>query len=106
MSKDRGKRSQVKVVSEIIPEEKKEEVLDVIVEAEETVQPMMLTGEVTCELLNVRKNPAKDLQPPVAVIAIGTPVQILESNNDEWYKVKLNTGHEGFCMRQFIKIIN
>ena len=107
MSKSKGYRSQVQVVDEVIPEEKKEEVIDAIVEAEVPVTTEMPFGEVTCEFLNVRKEPVKDTKPPVAVIVAGTKVKINEAySTDEWYKVELENGYEGFCMKQFIKVIN
>lgn len=64
-----------------------------------------LNGVVNnCKMLNVRAEPDRDAE-VLRVIPVGTEVMIdpTEFTND-FYKVYLADGSEGFCMKKFIEI--
>ena len=83
---------------EIIPEENLEPVVE--------NDPIdFLEGIVDhCKLLNVRAEPDLDAE-VLRKISVNTKVMIdpIESTND-FYKVYLSDGVEGFCMKKFIEI--
>lgn len=57
---------------------------------------------VNCDRLNVREEPDTDAD-VVCVIKALTEVEIDESEStDEFYKIYLSSGLEGYCMRKFI----
>lgn len=55
-----------------------------------------------CAKLNVRTKPNATATVK-QVVEVKTKVVILEDANDEFYKVKLSGGVEGYCMKAFIK---
>lgn len=59
---------------------------------------------VDCARLNVRKEPSSDAD-VLTTIPVGAEVQvdIFESTND-FYKVCTETGVEGYCMADYIKV--
>lgn len=68
-------------------------------------EPVCRGGIVTgCARLNVRATPGADTDDNViCVIEKETKLEIDESNStDEWFKVYLENGIEGFCMKKFI----
>lgn len=72
---------------------------------EAPVAPPMLTGVVTdCVKLNVRKTPAANGM-ILDTIAKGTEVKIDEfKSTNDFYKVCVASGIEGFCMKKFITV--
>ena len=76
---------------------------------EETANPVTVETPVygrvfNCEKLNVREMPSKESN-VLKVINKGCKVKIdLSESSDEWVKV-ITSDVEGFCMREFIKMI-
>lgn len=67
--------------------------------------PMEFGKVVDCPKLNVRKAPDAKA-PVVCVIDRGAAVEIDMSESTEYfYKVYLENGAEGYCMKQFIELI-
>ena len=58
---------------------------------------------VNCTKLNIRTKPNASASVK-QVVEVKTKVTILEDANNEFYKVKLSGGVEGYCMKSFIKI--
>ena len=98
------------VVEEIVAVE--EPVVEEVAKVEEPVAekpvvkkaPKKITGVVCdCSKLNVRKAPNAKAE-VICQIAVGTKV-IIEKNGstDEYYKVCLASGIEGFCMKKYIE---
>lgn len=90
-----------KVESEVVKER------EPIVESkpEETVSRKFLTGTVyNCKMLNVRAEPKSDAE-VIRAISVTTMVMI-DSNEstDDFYKVYLADGVEGFCMKDYINV--
>lgn len=77
----------------------------VVVETPVQEAPKPLLGYVAnCEKLNVRKKPSLTAE-VVCVIADHTDVEIdKEESTDEFYKVSLASGVEGFCMKKYIAV--
>lgn len=77
------------------PEEKIEEVVEEV----DTV----VKGKVTdCVKLNVRRGAVKDSDVR-EVIEEGAIVEINEQRStDDWYRVRTESGTEGFCMKEYI----
>lgn len=93
------------IEEEIITEETKVEK----VETEETVapQPESVIGFVVdCKKLNVRKKPVVNDRNIIKTIDVDTELTVIEPEKakGEWYKVQLEDGVYGFCMKQFIAI--
>lgn len=60
---------------------------------------------VNCKKLNVREEPESDANVVCTIDAL-TDVEIDEATStDEFYKVYLSSGLEGFCMKKFIVIV-
>lgn len=76
-----------------------------VVPEEEEQEPEMLSGVVVdCTKLNVRRAP-NATAPIICKITCGTGVIVVEDEStDEFYKIYTETGVEGFCMKQYIKI--
>lgn len=70
------------------------------------VVPEPVYGVVTdCERLNVRVKPGLVGTKVVCVIDTGTKVEIDESaSTEEWYKVTLDNGKYGYCMKKYITV--
>lgn len=89
---------------EVAPVEKQEPVVEETIEEAEP-QNDFLTGVVDgCAMLNVRVEPDLDAE-ILRTISVTTNVIIdpFEST-DEFYKVYLADGSEGFCMKQYIRL--
>lgn len=80
-----------------------DEIPEVFVTGLETVESKPVYGlVVNCDRLNVREAPNIDAD-VVCVIKALTEVEIDESEStDEFYKIYLSSGLEGYCMRKFI----
>lgn len=91
------------VVEEIV-EIPEEETVDVV-EQETTVSPLVHGVVVDCLKLNVREAPNAKAN-VVCVIDASANLEIDESEStDDFYAVYTEGGAEGYCMKQFIKII-
>lgn len=70
---------------------------------EETVQ--CFTGVINVSLLNIRVAPNIDSD-VVTVVKEGTILEISdEESTDDFYKVYLANGVDGFCMKQFVTLM-
>lgn len=94
------------------PEEKIEPVVEEVVEApvEETIEEVIIKPEVIgvvvdCLKLNVREAPNANADVVCVVDASSNLVIIEEESTDEFYAVCTASGAEGYCMKQFIKIL-
>lgn len=99
-NKNRPKQERPVVEQEVL------ETPDVIVETElEAPAIKTVVGRVTgCNKLNVRKEP-RAIADIVCEIDNNTKVTVYEDEStDEFYKVCLPAGIEGFCMRKYIVI--
>ena len=77
------------------------------VETEESVKTTMHGIVVNCKKLNLRKSPLKDSDGAnvITTLLAGATVVINESDSTpNFYKVTTETGLEGYCMKQFIKL--
>lgn len=111
MAKKKSYRAETMVVDEAIPEEAKEEIVEVLTEepAVEESKPKMYTvscaGEVIPWTLNVRKRPSADSE-ILKVLRFKDEVEILDENTaDGWLPVLLTDGTKGYCMSKFIREI-
>ena len=51
--------------------------------------------------LNIRQRPTKYSE-ALTYVENGTKMEILNDANEEWYRVKLDNGVIGYCMKEFI----
>jgi len=74
-------------------------------EVEETIEEVSeIKGKVSVNKLYLRSGPSKEANPS-KILDINTEVLIDSEFNDEtFYKVILNDGTEGYCVKEFIKI--
>lgn len=91
-------------VNEVVNNEEVNEVVN-NEEVNEIVQPEPVFGFVDgCERLNMRKEASKESD-VITILTKNTEVEINESEStEEFYKVNMTSGVEGFCMRKFISI--
>lgn len=68
--------------------------------------PVKIVGVVSdCKRLNIRKAPNKNSD-VVDVVSAGTEITISKHSLDKpWYRVTTSDGIKGFCMREFITIL-
>lgn len=120
MSKKKSYRAETMVVDEAIPEEVKEEVVEVLTKepvlmgpivVEEEVEPkkpvytIKQVGEVIPWTLNVRERPSVDSE-ILKVLRFKDEVEILDENTaKDWLPVLLTDGTKGYCMSKFIREI-
>ena len=77
------------------------------VKTEEPVKPAVTGVVYDCVKLNLRSEPKRDERNEnvITTLIAGTSVTINEElSTDEFYKVTTDTGLEGYCMKQFIKL--
>lgn len=80
------------------------EVEEVESELEEIEAIECVIGHVNVEKLNVRIAPVFDAE-VVTIVKENTELEIgLDESTDEFYKVYLANGVEGFCMKEFVTI--
>ena len=94
------------VVEETIEPEITEDVVEESVEPEEIAEPEIseIKGKVSVKRLYLRSGPSKDAVPS-KILDINTEVLIdTEFNDETFYKVVLNDGTEGYCVKEFIKV--
>lgn len=103
-SKDFRKENTTPEVEDQV-EEVVEEVVEETVEVETEVEPTPIIGVVTgCEKLNVRIAAFKTARVR-CVIDESSKIQIDEKEStDEFYKVVTESGVEGYCMKEYIKV--
>lgn len=64
-------------------------------------------GEVSgCKNLNIRKNPVVNDKNVLCIVPEGTMVMIVDPSKAkrDWWKVMLEDGTEGFCMKEFVTV--
>ena len=106
-SKFSGEESETEVEEETVEEERPIEGQIVIPEVEPVVEPEIRKfGKVNnCKKLNVRKLPSRDAE-IVSELIEGSEVMIDENESTAlFYKICTEHGIEGFCMKQFIKVL-
>ena len=77
------------------------------IKTEEPVKPAVTGIVYDCVQLNLRSEPKRDERNDNVIIRLiaGASVTINEElSTDEFYKVTTETGLEGYCMKQFIKL--
>lgn len=89
-----------------VPTEEPETEQLVMEEAAVEPFPEFKQGVVTnCVKLNVRKEPDPEAE-VVAKISVDTKLEVYESEStDDFYKIWVPYGVEGYCMKQFISIL-
>lgn len=70
---------------------------------EETVAPIQMGTVTGCLKLNVRKKPSIKSD-PICTVDAKTKLVILESDNADWYKVEVEKGVEGYCMKKYVDV--
>ena len=68
---------------------------------------LTLFGEVIgCKKLNIRKTPAVNPTNIITIVPEGTPLIIIDPDKatKDWYKVELENGTTGFCMKEFVSV--
>ena len=106
-SKFSGEEPETEVEEETVEEERPIEGQIVIPEVEPVVEPEIRKfGKVNnCKKLNVRKLPSRDAE-IVSELIEGSEVMIDENESTAlFYKICTEHGIEGFCMKQFIKVL-
>ena len=71
-----------------------------------TTMPEYVEGVVTgCAMLNVRETPSLT-GAIMHIIAADTAVEVIpqECTSDDWYKVRVERGCEGYCMKKYISL--
>lgn len=95
-------------VVEQTPVLKEETVVDEpVVEVRETFEPEKKSDDihgVATTRLRVRERATKE-SPEVAILSKGDKVDILSEQGD-WYHVKTKRDGDGFCMAQFIELVD
>ena len=106
-SKFSGEEPETEVEEETVKEERPIEGQIVIPEVEPVVEPEIRKfGKINnCKKLNVRKLPSRDAE-IVSELIEGSEVMIDENESTAlFYKICTEHGIEGFCMKQFIKVL-
>ena len=106
-SKFSGEEPETEVEEEIVEEERPIEGQIVIPEVEPVVEPENRKfGKINnCKKLNVRKLPSRDAE-IISELVEGSEVMIDEKESTAlFYKICTEHGIEGFCMKQFIKVL-
>ena len=98
---ERGLRREVEIIEETAAEP-----LDQTIE-EAPKKESKVGTVVNCEKLNLRRSPLKDSDGAniIAELLSGVAVIIDEDESTpDFYKVTTETGLEGYCMKQFIRL--
>ena len=106
-SKFSGEEPETEVEEETVEEERPIEGQIVMPEVEPVVEPEIRKfGKINnCKKLNVRKLPSRDAE-IVSELIEGSEVMIDENESTAlFYKICTEHGIEGFCMKQFIKVL-
>lgn len=80
--------------------------MDAVVDTEPADEIEPVYGRVVdCSRLNVRKKPTVNAE-VLDVVARDTELTLdLIKSNEKWYKVATISGVEGYCMKQYIVIV-
>lgn len=113
--KNRGFRAEAEPVDESMVTDSVESTLEENLDTEDAVEEEMsheeesakeVRGVVSCDRLNLRKNPFEKFGNVIETLARGTELVIEPSTlNDEWCKVYTSVGVSGYCKREFISVI-
>ena len=102
-----GRRKKPSEVKEVV-EEVVEPVVDEVVEEEPVIEEQPIVekkGKVTALKLYLRSEPSTESE-PLKTLDRDTLVTINDAFVDsKFYKVALNDGLEGYCVKEFIEII-
>ena len=61
---------------------------------------------VNCHRLNIRERPTMSSR-AITTVAVGTMLEIIDKKNSgNFYKIVLQNGIEGFCVKDFVTIIS
>lgn len=81
---------------------------DLVVETEPEIAPatsLMFGVVANCAKLNIRKVPNQNAE-IITVVPVNTELMIdIANSTNEWYSVCTVGGIEGFCMKQYITIL-
>ena len=95
----------------VIPEPPVENTVDEIIEVpeedvvEEVKQPLFTKAKVIANKLHLREEPSKESR-SLKILDKDTKVKILdEFGYDNFYNVELEDGTNGFCVKEFIEIV-
>ena len=112
--KNRGFRAESEQVDESMVTDSVESTLEENLDTEDAVEEEMsheeeleeAHGIVSCDRLNLRKDPFEKFGNVIETLARGTELVIEPSTlNDEWCKVYTSVGISGYCKREFISVI-
>lgn len=68
-------------------------------------EPKKVVGVVNCARLNIRRRP-RVADNVVTIVAANSKLEInTDKSNKEWFKVRTESGIEGFCMKKFVTVI-
>lgn len=91
--------------NEMIPEEVEEideEEMEQEEETEEEQDNIFVGTVINCDKLNVREEPSLKGK-PICQLNKGSELMVdLSESTDEWYKVYLESGFSGFCMKAYV----
>lgn len=82
-----------------------EEVVEEVVEIVEEVKPVVTGTVINCSKLNVRAKPNSNADVVCVIDSSATVVINKDESINGYWKVCTETGAEGFCMGQYIKIL-
>ena len=106
-SKFSGEEPETEVEEETVEEERPIEGQIVIPEVEPVVEPenRKFGKIIGCKKLNVRKLPSRDAE-IISELVEGSEIMIDDNESTAlFYKICTEHGIEGFCMKQFIKVL-
>lgn len=102
-----GRRKQkVNVIPEPPVENTVNEIIEVLEDVvEEVKQPLFTKAKVVANKLHLREEPSKESR-SLRILDKDTKVKILdEFGYDDFYNVVLEDGTNGFCVKEFIEIV-
>lgn len=112
--KNRGFRAETEPVNETMMTDSVESEMKENLDEEDAVEEEALHEEelkevhgiVSCDRLNLRKDPFEKFGNVIETLTRGTELVIEPSTlNDEWCKVYTSVGVSGYCKREFISVI-
>lgn len=103
MENKRSKRAETLPVDEVMNKNNETETENTT-ESISSKSPVKEGIVYNCSKLNVRKEPSKESS-ILKVISKDTKVKIIDEVNEEWYKVRIPGIKNGFCMKDFIKVV-
>lgn len=113
--KNRGFRAEAEPVDESMVTDSVESTLEENLDAEDAVEEEVpdeeepakeVHGVVSCDRLNLRKDPFEKFGNVIETLTRGTELVVEPSTlNDEWCKVYTSVGVSGYCKREFISVI-